>query len=189
MSIMQMPDDYYKKQVYVAGTNTEDVVTGPVERWKAHKEGILHRGFTLILIHEGNCILQHRKHPAFDGLWDLTCSSHQRMIDGILESDEDAMCSALIREWNIGKEDIEGGFQHKGKVYYKAKDVHSMFIEHEFDYVYTAALKKFPSVNKNFAYGCDVVPFEKSVFQQALSRFSLAPWVETMVKQIGMCVF
>jgi len=56
--------DYYKKELFLAEVDKDDNVIGKIERWKAHKEAVLHRGFTTILTHQNKIVLQHRKHLA-----------------------------------------------------------------------------------------------------------------------------
>ena len=60
-------------------------ITGEIEKWEAHKKGILHRAYTVAIMHKGKLLLQHRKHPAFGGVLDATISSHQLVINGKLE--------------------------------------------------------------------------------------------------------
>jgi len=177
-----MENTYFQKELFVASVDERDHITGAVERWKAHTEGILHRGFTVVLIYQGKYLLQYRKHIAFDLTWDLTFSSHQRMIDGVLQADEEAIDQALGREWNLTKDDRED-LVYKGKIYYKAKDPKSMYTEHEFDYIYSCVIKKLPIINPEFAYGYELVKVEKETIQKNISKFPLAPWVETLIQE------
>src|SRR5260221_6102355 len=154
---MTDPKDYYNKKIYLANVDERDTVIGEVERWEAHEKGILHRGFTAILSYQGQFLLQHRMHPAFDGTWDFTFSSHQVYISGQLQSDIEAIHTALTREWNMHKEDIEGTPVFLGKVLYKAKDPKSIYTEHEWDYIYLARIKKLPDPPKDFMYSYEII--------------------------------
>jgi len=179
-------DSYYQKQLFLAQVDKNDQIIGPVERWLAHKEGILHRGFTAILTFGDSVLLQHRKHIAFDDMWDLTFSSHQLFQDGQLEPDINAISNALEREWNVGKEDLNGEPVFQGKVYYQAKDPKSIFTEHEIDYVYSANLTKLPKPNLDFAYGFDLIKVNNGEIISELTKYALAPWVEEIVKNIDL---
>ncbi len=177
--------DYYKQKIYVAQVNEEDAVIRPVERWEAHRHGILHRGFTAILVYGNRYLLQHRKHPAFDGVWDFTFSSHQVYVGEVLQSDHDAIVNALVREWNITPEKGTE-FEFLGKVYYKAKDPNSAFTEHEVDYVYRIPIAALPVINTDFAYGFETVDADPGSFAEAMGRYTLAPWAEKIVATIGL---
>ncbi|MCX6730895.1 MAG: hypothetical protein NTZ55_03535 [Candidatus Roizmanbacteria bacterium] len=41
--------DYYKKKQFIAEVNEQDEIIGKVEKWDAHKKGMLHRGYTAII--------------------------------------------------------------------------------------------------------------------------------------------
>src|SRR3989344_2266818 len=178
---MQLTDTYYRKQSYLAKVDQNDAIIGQVERWDAHKKGLLHRGFTTVLTYRGQILMQHRKHPAFDKYWDLSFSSHQIYEDNVLQSDAKAIINTLQREWNLNESDLESAPQFLGKVYYQAKDPKSIFIEHEHDYIYLAALKRLPLSNSDFSYGFKIIGQISEVTQ---TKDALAPWVETILKEI-----
>ncbi len=112
--------DYYKKTLYIPQVDKNDNVLGKVERWKAHREGILHRGFTVAVMFDDQVICQHRKHPVFGGYLDLTASSHPLYEGEKIQTFEDAVNNTLHREWGIKKSDL-GEIQERGKVYYYSK--------------------------------------------------------------------
>lgn len=170
--------DYYKKELFLAEVDKDDNVLGKIERWKAHKEAILHRGFTTILTYQNKIVLQHRKHLAFDGYFDLTFSSHQIYVHDKLQTDFEAINETLKREWNIDKSGLTGELKYLGKFYYKAKDPNSIFTEHEIDYIFMAELKNLPNPNPDFAYGFELID------KQNIENFKTAPWVDEIVKLI-----
>ena len=75
-----MNNNYYQKQLFILEVDKNDNPIKKIERWQAHKEGVLHRGFTTILKYKNSFILQIRKHPVFDGFFDLSFSSHPVFI-------------------------------------------------------------------------------------------------------------
>src|SRR3989338_3874832 len=124
---------YYKQKQFLAQVDKNDKILGKIEKWECHKKAILHRGYTCILTYEDNYVLQHRKHPVFDGVFDLSFSSHpichpefisgsdskkQMLKRAIVLSDneriqhdkiglqtmEEAIYEGLKREWNLKKE-------------------------------------------------------------------------------------
>jgi isopentenyl-diphosphate Delta-isomerase len=172
--------DYYKKKLFLAEVDKEDNIVKKIERWEAHKSGILHRGFTVILIYQGNIVLQHRKHLAFDGNFDLTFSSHQIYVYGQLQTDLEAINETLKREWNIDNTGLISEPKYLGKFYYKAKDPNSIFTEHEIDYIYRAELRNLPYPNPDFAYGYKLI----NNLKLEINNFIIAPWVNNIIKII-----
>lgn len=158
-------------------------ITGKIEKWEAHKKGILHKAFTIVLIYRGKYVVQHRKHPAFGGTLDVTISSHQLFIDGKLEDTMTAALSTLKREWNLTEKDLVKPMSIDGSIYYKAKDKYSEFIEHEVCDVLAAHIHTLTPPNFDFAYGYSLV--SKEELKEKNTRFinNLAPWVQTMIKK------
>ncbi len=175
--------DYYKKELFLAKVDKNDKIIDSVERWHAHKKGILHRGFTLILEYKNQYLLQHRKHPAFDGFYDLTFSSHQIMVKNKLQPDLEAINVTLEREWDLKEKDLFSAPVKKGQIYYQAKDPNSEFTEHEIDYVYIAKLKKLPQLNSDFAYNFELVK-KKDILNTyyLILNTDLCPWVEKIIE-------
>lgn len=171
--------NYYQQKLFLAKVNNNDNIIEKIERWQTHKKGVLHRGFTVVLIYQNNVILQHRKHLAFDSYFDLTFSSHQVYKNSYLQTDLEAIYEALKREWYINANDLIEKPKFLGKFYYKAKDPHSIFTEHEIDYIYKAELKKLPTSNFDFAYGYSLIN------KSQISNFNppVAPWVGKMIKE------
>lgn len=173
--------DYYKKKLFLAKVDKNNNILGKVERWDAHEGGILHRGFTMILTYDNKIVLQHRKHLAFDGYFDLTFSSHQIYVHEVLQTDEDAIYETLKREWNIDSTGLKTIPKYLGKLYYKAKDPNGIFTEHEVDYIYIAELKNIPNPNLDFAYGFELI---KNLKLSGIKNYKVAPWVEEIMKMI-----
>ena len=144
--------DYYKAVQFLAVVDRKDNIIGKMEKWEAHKKGVLHRGYTAILEFENNIVLQHRKHPVFDGVYDLSFSSHQFYQGERLQTDEEAIYEGLKREWGVEKFEIRS-LKYLNNVYYKEKDKNSEYFEHEIDYIYVGKLNKMPTANPDFAYG------------------------------------
>lgn len=166
--------NYYQKKLYLAKVNEKDEIIGRIERWQAHREKILHRGFTTILIYQNNFILQHRKHPVFDGVYDLSFSSHPFFIKNRLQSMEEAIVNTLKREWITSEKNIKPIFLEK--YYYQEKDNQSEFYEHEFNYLYLVPLTQPIKNNNQFSYAMNVLTFEELLNQ--FQKINFAPWVK-----------
>lgn len=181
--------DYYKKQLFLAQVDPQDKIIKKIERWEAHKKSICHRGFTAVLIYKNQIILQHRKHPAFDGFYDLSFSSHPVFVNNKLQSMEEAITNTLKREWNLTRNDLKDDFVYLDKFYYKASDPKSGLVEHEVDYIYVVYINKLPRINTDFAYGYELVSisnFEFSFQDKKILNLNLAPWVDPMIKQLNI---
>lgn len=172
--------NYYSKRLLLPRVDEKDNIIGKVERWKAHEEGILHRGFTVALFYGDRLVCQHRKHPVFDGYLDLTSSSHPIYIDGKLQSVEDAVYFTLKREWGVERKNIKQ-LGEKGKVYYKTRD--GKYTEHEVCYLYLAKIKNLPKVNFNYSYGFSLLTKSQIKSSNFPLKKSLAPWVLEFLKE------
>ena len=173
--------DYYKKDQLLAAVDKNDTVLKEIDKWEAHEKGILHRGFTVCLFYQDKMILQHRKHPVFDQVFDLTCSSHPYFKDGGLQKTEDAVIETLKREWDIVLDDLSSPLQHKGHIYYQAEDPLSIYKEHEICHLYCADIDKLPSPNFDFAYGFSLMTKDQIMDKKAPIRSVFAPWVPLLL--------
>ncbi len=185
--------DYYQAKQFVAQVDKNDKILGKIEKWDAHKKGVLHRGYTCILKFKDNFILQHRKHPVFDGVFDLSFSSHQLFASSLpsrasgasrgisLQETSTAIAKGLKREWNIDKKDLLSEPKFLKKIYYKAKDPKSDYTEHEIDYIYIAVLKNLPKPNLDFYYSFKLV--KKLEIRNWKLGINLAPWVKVMIEK------
>lgn len=178
-------NNYYSEKQYLFAVDKKDNITGKVERWEAHKKGLLHRGFTVILFYNDNMLLQQRRHPVFDGVLDMSFSSHQKYEDGHSKGDLGSIYEGLKREWSIEKKDLTEKPRFLGKIYYKARDPKSDCYEHEIDYIYSVELKKLPKPNLNFAYSYKLIKKRglSSILYPPYSNL-IAPWIKKIITQI-----
>lgn len=176
-------NNYYKQKQFIAQVDINGNIIGKVEKWEAHKKGILHKALSVTLTYNGQYILQHRKHPAFDGVLDLTSSSHQIYKNNKLQSTSDATYECLEREWGLKKNDLIDDIKEEGKIYYKTKDPRSIYTEHEICEMLTAKLKKLPTPIDEFAYGFSIVNKEKLTDKNSLIYKNLAPWSKVAIKK------
>jgi isopentenyl-diphosphate delta-isomerase len=175
-------NEYYKKKQIIAKVDENGKVIGEIEKWEAHKKGILHKALTITLIYKGQFVIQKRKHPAFDGVYDITSSSHQLIIDGKLQPTEEASYDCLKREWRLEANQV-GKLDNLGSIYYKARDPKSEFTEHEMCEILIAEVNIEPKPNLDFAYESLLV--NKQELQNTNSNIykNLAPWVKKMIEE------
>src|SRR3989338_1050620 len=107
-------NNYYKQKQYVGKVDKNGKHLGYIEKWEAHEKGILHRGFAIILLYKNYILLQHRKHPAFDAVLDLSSASHQLLKNDKFENLTQAVIFSLKREWNLNKKDLAGKVKNLG---------------------------------------------------------------------------
>lgn len=174
--------DYYKQKQMIARVDRKGNILGQIEKWEAHRKGILHKAFTVLIAYKNKVVLQHRKHPCFDGVFDATISSHQIFKNGKLETTEEAIYQTLAREWFLEKKDIFS-YKNNGPVYYKARDPKSEFTEHEMCDIVIVETKILPQPNYDFAYGYSLVTKDELLNKNSRTYSLLAPWVIKMIEK------
>jgi isopentenyl-diphosphate delta-isomerase len=118
----------------------QDNAIGTMEKMEAHKKGLLHRAFSVVIFNsKGEMLIQKRAHTKYHsaGLWTNACCSHPMPGEAI----EDATRRRLLFEMGI---DLSTHFAFKFT--YKVSLDHGL-IEHEVDHVFTAVFDGSPSVN------------------------------------------
>jgi len=177
-----MTQPYYQQKIFIPHVDENDNFLGPVERWEAHEKGALHRAFTVAVYYDDKIICQHRKHPVFDDVYDFTASSHPRVVNGKIQSIEDAVAQTLKREWNMEKSDIKN-LVKKGFALYTDKDPKSKYIEHEYCYLYVCETEREPVANLEMSYGFLLTPLESLKTETHEVSNKLSPWVKEFLKK------
>jgi isopentenyl-diphosphate delta-isomerase len=109
--------------------NEADEAIGTMEKMQAHREGVLHRAFSVILRNSKNeILLQQRAFSKYHsgGLWTNTCCSHPAPGEDILS----AAKRRLVEELGIQCEQLELKYSF---IYKAALD--NELTEHELDHV------------------------------------------------------
>jgi isopentenyl-diphosphate delta-isomerase len=120
--------------------DASDNAIGTMEKMEAHRKGLLHRAFSVLLFNSGGKMLLQKRaknkyHSA--GLWTNTCCSHP--LPG--ERTEDAAKRRLRQEMGI---DMQPELVYK--FIYKAH-LDNQLVEHELDYVFIGIFDGIPKVN------------------------------------------
>lgn len=119
----------------------QDQALGSMEKMEAHRKGVLHRAFSILIFNsKSQLLLQKRAQDKYHsgGLWTNTCCSHP--LPG--EKMEDATRRKLKHEMGI---DLQPEFAYK--FFYKI-NLENNLIEHECDHVFTAVFDGEPIINK-----------------------------------------
>jgi len=117
-----------------------DHAVGTMEKMEAHRLGVLHRAFSVVVRNSrGELLLQKRAVSKYHsgGLWTNTCCSHPSPSASI----EDAVRQRVLFEMGI---DVNPVFAFK--FIYRAELDHGL-TEHELDYVFTALFDGEPNAN------------------------------------------
>lgn len=118
-----------------------DNETGTAEKMHAHREGLLHRAFSVFIFNEdGEMMLQRRALNKYHspGLWSNTCCSHPQPG----EETEDAAHRRLKEEMGF-----DCKLETKGTFIYKVQFENGL-IEHELDHIYTGVFTGSPLINR-----------------------------------------
>lgn len=144
----------------VITVNENDVPTGTIEKLQAHKEGVLHRAFSIFLVNDKNeLLLQQRADSKYHsgGLWTNTCCSHP--MPG--EDTGTAAARRLYEEMGI-----KTSLEHIFSFIYKA-DVGGELIEHEFDHVFIGKYNGTVTPDSSEVKACKYLSLDK-----------VAEWIE-----------
>ena len=129
--------------------NGLDEITGYMEKMEAHRKGLLHRAFSVLIYNsKGELLLQQRAAGKYHSplLWTNTCCSHPRKNETV----EQAAARRLNEEMGINC-----ALKNTGSFIYKTT-VDQGLTEHELDYVLKGVSDDHPLVNEvevaDFAY-------------------------------------
>ena len=125
---------------HVVLVNLEDVAIGTMEKMEAHRQGILHRAFSIYLFNDkGELLLQKRADTKYHsgGLWTNTCCGHPRPNEATEPAahrrlKEELGMTAVLTEYN--------------SFIYKAHLDHGL-IEHELLHIFIGKTVPFPIPN------------------------------------------
>ena len=113
---------------------------GTMDKLEAHRQGILHRAFSVLLFNDsGQLLLQRRADCKYHsgGLWTNTCCSHPRPDEDL----RDATNRRLREEMGISlTPDPLFAFTYRA-------ELDGNLVEHEFDHVFAGTFNGTPSVN------------------------------------------
>lgn len=114
---------------HVVLVDAEDRELGTMEKYEAHRQGQLHRAFSIFLFNDNDELLIHQRaevkyHSA--GLWTNTCCSHPRPGESLMQAAERRLQEEM---------GVQSPLKHLFSFLYKA-DLGDGMIEHELDHVY-----------------------------------------------------
>lgn len=128
------------EQEQVILVNEQDEWMGLAGKMQAHKEGLLHRAFSVFVFNSRNELLiqqraGHKYHSP--GLWSNTCCSHPRKGESTFAAAHRRMQEEMGFDCDIDKAFV---FRYKA-------DVGGGLIENEYDHIYTGYTHDMPNIN------------------------------------------
>ncbi len=131
---------FFPMAEHVILVDQDDNQIGTAEKLQAHREGKLHRAFSIFIFNKkGQLLLQRRALTKYHsgGLWTNTCCSHPRPSENI----DNAVHRRLKEEMGFDC-DLKNVF----KFTYKAK-LDNELTEHEVDHVFIGTCDAHPQIN------------------------------------------
>lgn len=127
-AVHDMHDEAGPSETMLIAVDRHDRETGRVEKMRAHRDGVLHRAFSIFVFDRADRVLLQRRargkyHSA--GLWSNTCCSHPRAGESLL----DAAHRRLREEMGF-----DCGLEAVFSFVYRAT-LGAGLVEHEFDHV------------------------------------------------------
>lgn len=119
-----------------------DSVLGEMDKIEAHKQGHLHRAFSVFIFNnKGELLLQQRAEQKYHGagLWTNTCCSHPQPGEDVLTSAEERLNHEM---------GLQSTLKFSHAFVYKS-EVENNLIEHEYDHVFTGYIAGEPNINKD----------------------------------------
>lgn len=155
----------------------EDNSIGTMEKMEAHKKGVLHRAFSVVLFNNRNeLLLQQRALNKYHcaSLWTNTCCSHPFPGEEIL----DAANRRLKEEMGI-----ECALQKSFTFIYKARFDNGL-TEHEFDHVFLGRFSGTPVINTDEVVDWKYISLPDLKKDMAQNPEAFTPWFKIIVSSL-----
>lgn len=131
--------------------NEKDEIVGVGEKLETHREGLLHRAFSIFIFNSHRELLLQRRAPDkyhSGGLWSNTCCGHPRPGGQVIVD------AQLRLKVEMG---VDCQLDELGSFIYRA-DVGNGLVEHEFDHLLIGHSELDPNPNPEEAIGWRRVP-------------------------------
>lgn len=161
---------------HVILVDQEDNAIGTMEKMEAHRKGVLHRAFSVMLYNsKGDILLQRRARSKYHsgGLWTNACCSHP-LPD---ETMDEATRRKLKQEMGI---DLRTEYVYKF-IYRTSLD--KGLIEHEYDHVFKGIFDGEPVINKQEVEDWKFISPRQLLDDIALNPQNYTHWFKLIVEQ------
>jgi isopentenyl-diphosphate delta-isomerase len=153
-----------------------DNAIGTMEKMEAHRKGLLHRAFSVMIFNsKGEILLQKRAKSKYHsgGLWTNACCSHPLPN----ESMEVATQRKLKQEMGI---DLKTEYAYKF-IYNTSLD--AGLIEHEFDHVFTGVFDGEPNINTQEVEDWKFISLEQLLKDVSVNPQHYTYWFKLILNQ------
>lgn len=161
---------------HVILVDEQDREIGTMEKMEAHRKGLLHRAFSILIFNSnGEMLLQQRADEKYHsgGLWTNACCSHPRPGETL----EDAGRRKLIQEMGF---ECELNYSHK--FVYKV-ELDNQLTEYEWDYVLVGYYDGAPELNPNEAQAWKYQSLEAIRNDASLHPENYTSWFKIIINQ------
>ena len=159
--------------------NEKDEPQGKMEKLEVHKQGLLHRAFSVFLFNsKGELLLQQRANDKYHSaeLWTNTCCSHPRYGELL----EDAIDRRLMEEMGM-----ECETQFAFKFIYMAEFENGL-TEHEYDHVYFGLTDDIPIANSDEVQAWKYITLDALLADIAISPQEYTEWMKLCLPRVKM---
>lgn len=157
--------------------DNQDNEIGVKDKLSVHREGLLHRAFSIFIFNAKNeLLLQQRANIKYHSpnLWTNTCCGHPRPG----ESNIEACSRRLFEEMGI-KSDLNFSF----KFLYKFEFSNGL-TEHEIDHVFIGKTDDIPEINKKEVQAWKFITIEDLEKDLNLNPDKYTPWLKICFTQL-----
>lgn len=160
---------------HVVLVDTDDREIGAMEKMEAHRKGMLHRAFSVLVYNSrGELLIQQRASGKYHsaGLWTNTCCSHPRPGETMKE----ASARRLREEMGIT---AETRFLYKFQ--YRVA-LENDLVEHELDHVFSATFDGNPDANPAEVQGWKFIPVQTLLADMKASPENYTYWFRMIME-------
>jgi len=153
----------------------DDNAIGTMEKMEAHRKGLLHRAFSVMIFNsKGEILLQKRAKSKYHsgGLWTNACCSHP-LPD---ETMERATQRKLKQEMGI---DLKTEYAYK---FIYNTNLDSGLIEHEYDHVFTGVFDGEPVINTHEVEDWKFIPLDQLRLDVNLNPEKYTYWFKLILE-------
>lgn len=159
--------------------NEEDQEIGSAEKLEAHKKGLLHRAFSVLIFNSaGEMLIQQRALTKYHspGLWSNACCSHPRPGEKI----EDAVTRRLKEELGM-----TCSLRYLSKFQYQVEFENGL-TEHEMDYVFAGESDQEPSLNPKEISNLRYISMEDLHLEISRSPERFTEWFKMIINNLKL---
>ncbi|WP_158829187.1 isopentenyl-diphosphate Delta-isomerase [Mucilaginibacter lacusdianchii] len=159
--------------------DADDREIGVMEKMQAHRLGLLHRAFSIVLLNNRNeILLQQRAHTKYHSpsLWSNTCCSHPRPGEAI----EAAAARRLEEEMGLQCE-----FRNIFSFTYKVEFGQDLY-EHEFDHVFLGQFSGNPNINHDEVAAWKFMDFDAVRIDMDLHPERYTFWFHILMQKLSV---